>query len=110
MIHRRLLVDDGRGVGEPLNELDSDKNGLRQTFRHYVVFGSGFRAVQKSIDQIVLPSWVSSQSASFNDIQVRQPSIKVPPTVKLYLRPFEDGSYLLRLHNMDQTNKVNCFI
>jgi lysosomal alpha-mannosidase len=40
MIHRRLLADDGRGVEEPLNETDADKQGLRQLVRHYVVFGN----------------------------------------------------------------------
>jgi len=27
--------------------------------------------------------------------------IKVPPQVKLYLRPNTDGTYLLKLHNMN---------
>jgi len=38
MIHRRLLVDDGRGVGEPLNETDWDGQGLRQFVRHVLQF------------------------------------------------------------------------
>ncbi len=37
MIHRRLLADDGRGVGEPLNELDEDGKGMRANTRHYLV-------------------------------------------------------------------------
>ena len=47
MIHRRLLVDDGRGVGEPLNETDSITGadgqrigpGLVITGSHYVFIG-----------------------------------------------------------------------
>ena len=56
LIHRRLLVDDDRGVEEPLNETDADKQGLRQTFRHQIVFGNNYRNVQKRNDQRILPT------------------------------------------------------
>lgn len=62
MIHRRLLTDDWRGVEEPLNETDADGEGLRQTVRHYVVFGDQYRRVQKWIDQRILPTFGISQS------------------------------------------------
>jgi len=38
MIHRRLLGDDGRGVGEPLNETNADGTGLRVTTFHTLSF------------------------------------------------------------------------
>lgn len=105
MIHRRLLVDDGRGVGEPLNETDRDGKGLRQTVRHYVVFGNEYRAVQKWNDQRILPTFAVSQTDSFSPVSIRNPPFKVSNFMKLYLRPFEDGSYLLRLHNMHPLNQ-----
>lgn len=48
MVHRRLLMDDGRGVSEPLNETDSITGadgtrigkGLVITGSHYLFFGS----------------------------------------------------------------------
>lgn len=60
MIHRRLLVDDGRGLYESLNETDNNGNGLKQTVRHYIVFGNCYRTVQKFNDQKILPSFAMS--------------------------------------------------
>jgi hypothetical protein len=106
MIHRRLLNDDDRGVEEPLNETDADKNGLRQLVRHWVVFGNGYRTVQKWNDQRILPTFVISYTATFASKAISSAPISVPETVKLYLRSFEDGTYLLRLHNMDPAQSV----
>jgi hypothetical protein len=99
LIHRRLLVDDDRGVEEPLNETDADKQGLRQTFRHQIVFGNNYRNVQKRNDQRILPTIGVVSSNKFSKVNNKNAPISVPPSVKLYLRPFEDGSYLIRLHN-----------
>jgi len=107
MIHRRLLVDDGRGVDEALNETDADKQGLRQTVRHYIVFGNEYRTVQKWNDQRILPTFAITQSDKFSSVNVRKAPITVPDSVKLYLRSFEDGSYLLRFHNMNPTSKIS---
>lgn len=110
MIHRRLLEDDGRGVEEPLNETDSDKNGLRQTVRHYLVFGNEYRTVQKWNDQRILPTFAPSTAAAFLAKSIRAAPITVPESVKLYLRPFEDGTYLVRFHNMNPSQSVVSYL
>ena len=38
MIHRRILHDDGRGVAEALNEVDTNGFGLRQLVTHVLLF------------------------------------------------------------------------
>lgn len=106
MIHRRLLMDDARGVGEPLNETESDGKGLIQNVRHYVVFGNNYRDVQKQNDQKVAISIIDTTTSNFAKHAPSAVAIPVPPTVKLYLRPFTDGSYLLRVQNFDR-NQVS---
>jgi hypothetical protein len=102
------LVDDSRGVGEPLNELDEDKQGLRQTLRHNLIFGNYNveRVWQLRNDRRILPTFGPTTTDKFSNVKIRPAPISVDSAVKLYLRPFEDGSYLLRLHNIDNNNKV----
>lgn len=38
MIHRRTVMDDSRGVGEPLNEVSEEGYGLRQSIIHQLAF------------------------------------------------------------------------
>jgi hypothetical protein len=70
MLHRRLLKDDDRGVGEPLNESNSwNDNGLEQRFRHFLIFESPkeeiHRAVQQKFDQSVVLQFSKTTSAKF---------------------------------------------
>ena len=69
--------------------------------RHYVVFGSEWRKVQFNNDQKVKITIAETNSAPFSKVNIRQGPIKVPSGVKLYLRPFTDNSYLMRLHNFN---------
>ena len=58
MINRRHITNDYRGLIDELNEVDENREGLRQTVRHYLVFGNEYRMVQKMNDQRILPSFV----------------------------------------------------
>lgn len=101
MIHRRLLMDDARGVGEPLNETETDGKGLIQNVRHFVVYGEAYRQLQVDNDQRVAVAIVDTTTGTFPKRNPSPIAIAVPKSVKLYLRPFADGTYLLRLQNFD---------
>lgn len=104
MVHRRTIADDARGVGEPLNEGGLDGKGLVQIVRHFVVFGDNYRKVQMSNDQKVSISFVESTSATFIKNSPTPNPFPVPANIKLFFRPFEDGSYLLRLQSFSASS------
>ena len=65
------------------------------------MFGDNYRAVQVRNDQKVAINIAQSSSSTFAKHNPRACPIKVPTGVKLYLRPFEDDSYLLRVQNFN---------
>ena len=74
------------------------------------MFGNNYRKVQKQNDQKMFATIASTNSATFSQAQIRAAPLKVPESVKLYLRPmFNTNSYLLRLQNMDTANPVNFY-
>ena len=86
--------------------MTSDGKGLTQSIRHYLIFGNNYRAIQKRNDQPILPIIAESKTGSFYKVFPRQTFFRVPNEVKVYLRPFKDGSYIFRLHNTDPKLKV----
>eukprot|EP01017_Pseudomicrothorax_dubius_P003296 TRINITY_DN10438_c0_g1_i2.p1 TRINITY_DN10438_c0_g1~~TRINITY_DN10438_c0_g1_i2.p1 ORF type:complete len:232 (+),score=66.82 TRINITY_DN10438_c0_g1_i2:60-755(+) len=114
MIHRRLLADDARGCKEPLNEKDYDGKGLRERVRHFIVPDETtetpkiFRVEQFWLDQTLDMNFLSSQKT---EVEPREVSLgdalkltELPDLVKLYVTLEEEGSFLVRFHNMDDLN------
>lgn len=73
MIHRRLLYDDARGVGEPLDETETydKKVGLEQRVRHFIVFENAnttnsARLVQNNLDNSPLIYQAESSLNNFS--------------------------------------------
>lgn len=64
MINRRHITNDDRGLIDVLNEVGADNKGLRQTVRHYLVYGNEYRKVQKMNDQKILPSFSTTQTSN----------------------------------------------
>ncbi|XP_020106647.1 probable alpha-mannosidase At5g13980 isoform X2 [Ananas comosus] len=112
MLHRRLLYDDGRGVGEALNEtvcVNDDCAGLVIEGKYYLKFdslGEGAKWRRTFGQEIYSPlliafseqdggNWASSHVVKFSAMDS---SYSLPDNVAvLTLQALEDGSVLLRL-------------
>ncbi|THU46057.1 hypothetical protein C4D60_Mb09t00950 [Musa balbisiana] len=115
MLHRRLLYDDGRGVGEALNEtvcVDGECAGLTVQGKFYVKIdplGEGSRWRRTFGQEIYSPllvafskedggNWTGSHTANFSAMD---PSYSLPDNVALItLQALEDGNVLLRLAHL----------
>ncbi|KAL5986035.1 hypothetical protein ACLOJK_028025 [Asimina triloba] len=99
MLHRRMIVDDSRGVGEPLDEMVCVANnceGLTVRGNYYVSIdplGGGARW-RRTDEQ----SWKASHLTNATSMD---PSYTLPPNVALItLQELEDGDVLLRLAHL----------
>ena len=118
MIHRRLLVDDWRGVGEPLNETEKNGTiGLTQRMKHYLVFSNVSdtrdRKLQYILDTASINVLANNSLPEFlrtpleNETSLNLNTFPMQQGLKVYLRDLGDGDYLLRLMNNDlNENKV----
>ncbi|KAK1423560.1 hypothetical protein QVD17_18864 [Tagetes erecta] len=115
MFHRRMLYDDGRGVGEALDETVCNKTtcqGLKIRGKYYMSFdnvGSGSRWRRTTGQEIYSPlllafahenqeSYKASHSTRSTTMD---PNYSLPPNVALItLQELEDGSVLLRLAHL----------
>ncbi|EDW37367.1 GL26216 [Drosophila persimilis] len=108
MLHRRLIRDDGYGVGEALNEQKYDKPLIARG-KVYLILNSveeSTKVERLAEKEILLPfsvffSKASSQSQTQSAIAKAVPSFDdFPPSVHLLtLEPFTDNEILLRVEN-----------
>lgn len=118
MIHRRLLMDDGRGVGEPLNETNQYNDyGLEQKVRHWVVFSNDdskdaarFHQFRQDLRPVEMFGEIDTETVEKMEQKklfgrkknmglVKDDSDSL---LKFYLRYNSEGSYMMRLHNMNE--------
>lgn len=109
MLHRRLLVDDGRGVGEPLNETTV------MSSTSWLVFSNDTSAVHRPLSKrlyhTLLPLFSNVSSLSDWKSMVAGPSTyspinALPEGVQLLsFVPKSNGEYIMRLHHIYQADE-----
>jgi len=114
MIHRRLIADDARGVGEALNEKDWDGQGLRQWVTHTILFSkpgyidTHYRQIQYHNDQ---PNTVILAQYASSDLTPKVPEAIEKSMyegldldyIKILARPLGTLRFLYRFQNLDET-------
>lgn len=112
MIHRRLLHDDWRGVGEPLNETEKNGTiGLTQRMRHYLLFSNVTddqeRKLQYTLDTSALTVLANNSLPEFlrspesNETCLNKGTFPMVSGLKVYVKDLGSDEYLLRLMNSD---------
>jgi lysosomal alpha-mannosidase len=110
MLHRRLLVDDGRGVGEPLNETESIRTSELVFFssisnssflqRTYTILHNNPPIISFSKTENGA-LWLSEHNVNFSTIKN-----ELPLNVHLLtLKTLDDGQVLLRLNHIYAANE-----
>lgn len=110
MLHRRCLKDDGRGVGEPLND-----SKVLATTEWLVVSNSSssaslFRPLAKRLYHPLQLAFSQTSSVSNWRAQYKTDysplSAALPPNVQLLdFVPLPSGNYILRLHHIYQVGE-----
>ncbi|CAD6204979.1 unnamed protein product [Miscanthus lutarioriparius] len=118
MLHRRLLKDDGRGVGEPLDEVvcvDQDCEGLTARGTYYVnveKLGNGAHWRRTYGQQVYSPFLLafthedetSSKSYNVAKAGMMDANYSLPDNVAIVtLQNLDDGTTLLRLAHLFQS-------
>lgn len=109
MIHRRILVDDWKGMGEPLNETDPDDQGMRAWMRHWLGFSAKNipneqRTIQyrNDFDLLVLYNFSQETGSDFMELGAkRQWKQELPKNLKYYFTLWTQNELLVRVHNMN---------
>ncbi|CAD8098565.1 unnamed protein product [Paramecium sonneborni] len=119
MIHRRLLKDDARGVGEPLNEKQSNGRGLNQIFQHTLTFfnknnqpnqARQFQYIQdlkpiiifSNCKNEVFPQPVKSFKITYPRDLEKLFTTNGQAITKFYLQTIGVDQYIYRIHNLGE--------
>ncbi|XP_064262483.1 LOW QUALITY PROTEIN: lysosomal alpha-mannosidase-like [Passer domesticus] len=110
MVHRRLLRDDSRGLGEPLDERGADGRGLVVRGRHLVLLDTAAAAAEqhrpRAQESVTPPALALAPGTGPRLRQVSGLRRALPPNVHLLtLEPRGAGAVLLRLEHLFQVGE-----